>query len=300
MMAREEQGAAPAPEEPVDRELLEHYLAGAGEKLAALEAALTLARTGDAGAREALRRALHKLAGSAGTYGFTELGTQARSLELRVQSADEPLPEDLLLDTVAFRRELEDTFEEARSKLAGGPPPPLSAVRQKLVVAVIGGGLEDPVGEEQAHAVGVALARAGTHLVCGGLGGCMAAAARGYREGSGEGIVLGILPGASRHEANPWIDLPIPTGVGDAQSALVAMAVDGAIVVGGGGGTLSEIGLLLRDGKPVVALPHTGGAAEMVGGRKLYKHEVVAASSPDEAVMKLLRALSERPNLAKR
>ena len=300
-MAREEQGAAQAAEEPIDRELLEHYLAGAGEKLAALEAALAAARAGEAGAREVLRRALHKLAGSAGTYGFADLGAQARVLEKKVQSADEPLPEDLLLDAVAFRREMEDTFEEARSKLAGGPPPPpLSAVRQKLVVAVIGGGLEDPVGEEQAHAVGMALARAGSHLVCGGLGGCMAAAARGYREGSGEGIVLGILPGASRHEANPWIDLPIPTGVGDAQSALVAMAVDGAIVVGGGGGTLSEIGLLLRDGKPVVALPHTGGAAEMVGGRKLYKHEVMAASSPEEAVMKLLRALSERPNLAKR
>jgi uncharacterized protein (TIGR00725 family) len=299
-MAREEQGAPQAAEEPIDRELLEHYLAGAGEKLAALEAALASARAGAAGARDALRRALHKLAGSAGTYGFTELGTHARDLEKRVQLADEPLAEDLLLDAVAFRREMEDTFEETRAKLAGGRPTPLSAIRQKLVVAVIGGGLEDPVGEEQAHAVGVGLARAGAHLVCGGLGGCMAAAAKGYREGNGEGIVLGILPGVWRHEANPWIDFPIPTGVGDAQSALVAMAVDGAIVVGGGGGTLSEIGLLLRDGKPVVALPHTGGAAEMVGGRKLYKHEVMASSTPEDAVMKLLRALSERPNLAKR
>jgi len=299
-MALEGQGEPQPAEEPVDRELLEHYLAGAGEKLAALDAALASARAGEAGARDGLRRALHKLAGSAGTYGFTELGAQARVLEKRVQSADEPLAEDLLLDAVAFRRDLEDAFDEARARLAGGPPPALSAVRQKLVVAVIGGGLEDPFGEEQAHAVGAALARAGTHLVCGGLGGCMAAAARGYRESSGDGIVLGILPGAWRHEANPWIDLPIPTGVGDAQSALVAMAVDGAIVVGGGGGTLSEIGLLLRDGKPVVALPHTGGAAEMVGGRKLYKHEVMASSTPADAVMKLLRALSERPNLAKR
>src|SRR6267154_403381 len=128
MMAREGEGVAQAAEEPVDRELLEHYLAGAGEKLAVLEAALASARTGEAGAREALRSALHKLAGSAGTYGFTELGSQARSLEVRVQSADEPLPEDLLLDTVAFRRELEGTFEEARSRLAGGSPPPLSAV----------------------------------------------------------------------------------------------------------------------------------------------------------------------------
>jgi uncharacterized protein (TIGR00725 family) len=300
-MAREHQ-AAPAKtgEEAVDRELLEHYLASAGDKLAALETALTAGRTGQAGARDLLRRALHKLAGSAGTYGFEELGTEARDLEKRVLAADEPLPEDLLLDAVSFRRDLEDTFENARARLAGGSPQSLSAIRQKLVVAVIGGGFEDPVGEEQAHAVGLGLARAGTHLVCGGLGGCMAAAARGYREGNGEGIVLGILPGAWRHEANPWIDLPIPTGVGDAQSALVAMAVDGAIVVGGGGGTLSEIGLLLRDGKPVVALPHTGGAAEMVGGRKLYKHEVGAAKTPDEAVVKLLRALSERPNLARR
>src|SRR5207245_1088651 len=140
MMARAEQGARQAAEEPVDRELLGHYLAGGGEKLAALEAALAAARSGEAGAGDALRRALHKLAGSAGTYGFAELGRQARGLEMRVQSADEPLPEDLLLDTVAFRRELEDTFEEARSRLAGGPPPPLSAIRQKLVVAVIGGG----------------------------------------------------------------------------------------------------------------------------------------------------------------
>jgi uncharacterized protein (TIGR00725 family) len=299
-MAREDEGKTRAGEEAVDRELLEKYLAGAGEKLAALEAALAAARSGERGALDGLRKALHKLAGSAGANGFDELSAQARDLEKRVQVADEPLPEDLLLDAVAFRRELEDTFEHARVRLSGGSPPPLSAVRQKLVVAVIGGGLEDPVGEEQAHAVGLALACAGTHLVCGGLGGCMAAAARGYREGKGEGIVLGILPGVWRHEANPWIDLPIPTGVGDAQSALVAMAVDGAIVVGGGGGTLSEIGLLLRDGKPVVALPHTGGAAEMVGGRKLYKHEVVAASTPDEAVVKLLRALSERPNLSKR
>ena len=299
-MAREEQGAPQAAEEPIDRDRLHHSLAVAAGKLAALEAALALARAGERGAGEALHRALHGLARSAGDQGLAELGAVAGDLEQRVRSADEPLAEDLLLDAVAFRREFEDAIEEARARLAGGPAMPLSAIRQKLVVAVIGGGLEDPVGEEQAHAVGVALARAGTHLVCGGLGGCMAAAARGYREGNGEGIVLGILPGAWRHEANPWIDLPIPTGVGDAQSALVAMAVDGAIVVGGGGGTLSEIGLLLRDGKPVVALPHTGGAAEMVGGRKLYKHEVLASSTPEDAVAKLLRALSERPNLAKR
>src|SRR5438552_10250765 len=89
-MAREEQGAPQAAEEPIDRELLEHYLAGAAEKLATLEEALASARAGDAGAGDAVRQALHKLAGSAGTYGFTELGAEARDLEKRLQAADEP------------------------------------------------------------------------------------------------------------------------------------------------------------------------------------------------------------------
>jgi uncharacterized protein (TIGR00725 family) len=284
---------------PEDREMLEHYLAGAGEKTAKLSAAISAARQGSAGSKAELRNTLHKLAGSAGTFGFNELGELARDLEKRVEVADEPLAEDLLLDAIDLRHEMEQTFAEARSRMVPGSAA-LSAIRQKLVVAVIGGGLEDPRTDETAKAVGAALARAGAHLVCGGLGGCMEGAARGYREARGEGIVVGILPGPARHEANAWIDLPIPTGVGQAQAALVAMAVDGAIVVGGGGGTLSEIGLLLRDGKPVVALSRTGGAAEMVGGRSLYKQHVMDAATPDEAVMKLLQALAERPNLAKR
>jgi uncharacterized protein (TIGR00725 family) len=284
-----------------DREMLEHYLAGTGDRLAKLSAAISAAKQGGAGSKDELRNALHKLAGSAGTYGFAELGEMARDLEKRVVAADDPLAEDILLDAISLRHEMEDSFDDARSRIAPpAAPPHLSAIRQKLVVAVIGGGLEDPRTDDTARAVGAALARAGAHLVCGGLGGCMEGAARGYREASGEGIVVGILPGPSRHEANPWIDLPIPTGVGQAQAALVAMAVDGAIVVGGGGGTLSEIGLLLRDGKPVVALAHTGGAAEMVSGRSLYKQHVMGAGTADEAVMKLLQALSERPNLAKR
>src|SRR5947209_12730619 len=272
-----------------DRELLEHYLSGTGDKLAKLSAAISAARGGGAGSKDELRDALHKLAGSLGTYGFGELGEVARELEKRVRRADEPLLQDILVDTIALRHDVEPAFEEARTRL--GPPasPALSAVREKLVVAVIGGGLEDPRTDEAAKAVGRALAHAGAHPVCGGLGGCMEEAACGYREANGGGIVIGILPGPSRHEANPWIDLPIPTGVGQAQAALVAMAADGAIVVGGGGGTLSEIGLLLRDGKPVVALSHTGGAAEMVGGRSLYKQHVIDADDAEQAVFKLLQ-----------
>ena len=72
------------------------------------------------------------------------------------------------------------------------------------------------------------------------------------------------------------------------------MAVDGAIVLGGGGGTLSEVGLLLRDGKPVVALDGTGGAAEMVGGHQLGKVRVLLAHDPPEAVRLVLEALHNK------
>jgi len=70
--------------------------------------------------------------------------------------------------------------------------------------------------------------------------------------------------------------------------------VDAAIVLGGGGGTLSEVGLLLRDGKPVVALDGTGGAAEMVGGHQLGKVRVLLAHDPAEAVRLVLEALRDK------
>src|SRR5256885_15496879 len=124
-----------------DRELLEHYLASTPDRLAQLSAAISSAKQGGAGSKEGLRNSLHKLAGSAGTYGFIELGEMARELEKRVAAADHPVAEDILLDAISLRHELEQTFEEARIRLAAPPKSPdLSSIRQKLVVAVIGGG----------------------------------------------------------------------------------------------------------------------------------------------------------------
>ena len=166
--------------------------------------------------------------------------------------------------------------------------------QRRPVIGVIGDGLPGSERERMAAEVGAELARAGVHLVCGGLGGCMAGASRGYKEGNGPGICLGLLPGTSRAEANPWVDLAIPTGVNSAQGALVAMAVDAAIVLGGGGGTLSEVGLLLRDGKPVVAFDGTGGAAELIGGQQLGKVRVLLAHSAKEAVKLVLERLRDK------
>jgi uncharacterized protein (TIGR00725 family) len=172
--------------------------------------------------------------------------------------------------------------------------PTQNAEQRRAVIGVIGDGQPGSERERLAAQVGAALANAGVHLVCGGLGGCMAGASRGYKQANGPGICLGLLPGTSRSEANPWVDLAIPTGVNSAQGALVAMAVDAAIVLGGGGGTLSEVGLLLRDGKPVVALDGTGGAAELVGGHHLGRVSVRLARDPEEAVRMVLEALADK------
>jgi uncharacterized protein (TIGR00725 family) len=100
--------------------------------------------------------------------------------------------------------------------------------------------------------VGRALAEAGAVVVCGGLGGVMEAACRGAKEAGG--TTVGILPGHDRAEANPYVDVAIATGFGEARNALVVRAADALIAVGGEYGTLSEIALALKARKPVVGL----------------------------------------------
>ncbi len=105
-----------------------------------------------------------------------------------------------------------------------------------------------------AEELGRLLAEAGVVVVSGGLGGVMEAACRGAR--SVGGLTLGILPGRDRREANPHVEVAVPTGMGEARNALVVRAADAVVAVGGAYGTLSEIALALKTGKPVVGL-HT-------------------------------------------
>ena len=120
-------------------------------------------------------------------------------------------------------------------------------------VAVVGAG--DDVAAEVlagAEAVGAELARRGAVVVCGGLGGIMEAACRGARaEG---GLTLGILPGAERPAANPWVSVAVPTGLGELRNGLVVRCADAVIAIAGGYGTLSEIALALKAGMRVVGL----------------------------------------------
>jgi uncharacterized protein (TIGR00725 family) len=116
-------------------------------------------------------------------------------------------------------------------------------------VAVVGSGREH---EEKAEQVGRLLAERGATVVTGGLGEVMAAAARGAK--SVGGATLGILPGETRAEANPWVDHVVVTGIGHGRNLAVVASGDSVIAVGGRYGTLAEIGLALTLGRTVVVL----------------------------------------------
>jgi uncharacterized protein (TIGR00725 family) len=120
-------------------------------------------------------------------------------------------------------------------------------------IAVIGSGADASADElAQAEEAGAAIAAAGATLICGGLGGVMEAACRGAR--SRGGLTVGLLPGSDRSEANGWVVLAIPTGLGQARNALVAGAADAVVAIGGGWGTLTEIGFAVRAGTPVLGV----------------------------------------------
>ncbi|HEV3111558.1 MAG TPA: TIGR00725 family protein [Candidatus Binataceae bacterium] len=120
------------------------------------------------------------------------------------------------------------------------------------VIAVIGSGQAPPDVLALAHEAGAEIAAHGAILVCGGRGGVMAAAARGARERGGH--TIGILPGYDADDANPYIEFAVATGMGQARNAIVVASADAVIAMAGEGGTLSEIGLALKLGRPLVAL----------------------------------------------
>jgi uncharacterized protein (TIGR00725 family) len=144
-------------------------------------------------------------------------------------------------------------------------------------IAVVGGGDPTREEEERAEEVGRALAQGGAVVVCGGLGGVMAAACKGAK--SAGGTTVGILPGRSAGDANPWVDVAIPTGLGEARNALVVAAAGAVVAVGGEYGTLSEIALALRAGKPVVGL----GTWSLVRPTGEPDSGIVPVASPSDA-----------------
>ena len=154
-------------------------------------------------------------------------------------------------------------------------------------IAVVGAGEfhEDlcAIAEEVGHE----LAERGCVLVCGGLGGVMEAACRGAR--SAGGTTVAILPGSSRSDANEFVDLAIPTGMGEMRNALLVRAVDVVIAVGGEFGTLSEVAFALKTGTPVVGVD-TWILAKDTGEVDVFER----AETGRDAVVRALELIHDR------
>ncbi|HYZ81165.1 MAG TPA: TIGR00725 family protein [Solirubrobacteraceae bacterium] len=117
-------------------------------------------------------------------------------------------------------------------------------------IAVIGASRPSPELEQAAEDVGRGLGAAGAIVITGGRGGVMAAASRGARQAGA--VVVGLLPGLDRREANEWVQIAIPTGLGDLRNGLVTRSADAVVAVGGAYGTLTEIAYALNEGVGVV------------------------------------------------
>jgi uncharacterized protein (TIGR00725 family) len=155
-----------------------------------------------------------------------------------------------------------------------------------LFIGVIGGGDISPQVAGLAEEVGREIARRGAILVCGGMGGVMEAACRGaVTEG---GLTVGILPGDKREAANPYVTIPVVTGIGYARNVAVVKSSQAVIAIDGSYGTLTEIAYALQSGIPVVGL---GTWSISINGKT--DDNIIMADSPEEAVEK---AISEIRN----
>lgn len=152
-------------------------------------------------------------------------------------------------------------------------------MERKPIIGVIGASEATETGYAAAREVGRLIAEAGSVLVCGGLGGVMEGASRGCAEAGG--VVVGILPGPDAGQANPWVSIPVATNMGHARNIIIAHTAAALIAVEGEYGTLSEMAIGLKLGRPVIALrtrhPMDGA---------------IVTASPDEAVRCVFTALS--------
>ena len=160
-------------------------------------------------------------------------------------------------------------------------------------IGVVGEGVCSARVAREAERVGAAIAGAGAILFCGGLRGVMEAAARGAAEAGG--VVVGLLPGFRRRDANRWVTIPVVTGMDQARNVVLVRSCDAVIAIGGMYGTLSEIALALKLGIPVVGL--RTWRLQQPEGRRV---PLLVAATPEDAVARALRAARRGSRRARR
>lgn len=160
-------------------------------------------------------------------------------------------------------------------------------LNKDVYIAVVGPSAATPAEHNLGEEVGRLIAEAGAVLVCGGLGGLMEAAASGCAKAGGRSV--GVLPTETRAGGNPYLTTVVATGMGEARNAIVVRTADAVIAVAGEFGTLSEIALALKMGKPVVGL----GTWELAKDGEPVE-AIVRSDTPSDAVSTALRLIELR------
>lgn len=160
-------------------------------------------------------------------------------------------------------------------------------MKNNIYIGVIGQSVYEERIYRLAYEAGREIARRGAILVCGGLGGVMEAACRGAKEEGG--LTIGILPGSSGGDANPFVDIAIATGLGEARNLVIVNTASALIACGGQAGTLSEIAFALRAGKILAGL-ETWKVCDHRGREDFFPH----FERPDQAVEFIFKNLSGR------
>lgn len=150
-------------------------------------------------------------------------------------------------------------------------------LKEVYFIGVIGGSSVSRSLYNIAYKVGFEIAKKGCILINGGCSGVMEASGKGAKEAGG--LTIGILPGREKTDANNFIDIPVPTGIGEARNAIIVNMADGLIAIDGEYGTLSEIAFALKKSKPIVGI------------KTFNFKEIVKAASPEEAVDKILELI---------
>ena len=156
-----------------------------------------------------------------------------------------------------------------------------------IFIGVIGGSEVTAPIAKLAEEVGREIARRGAVLVCGGMGGVMEAACKGASEEGG--LTIGILPGDNRNTANPYVKIPIVTGIGYARNVAVVKTSQAVIAIDGNYGTLTEIGYALQGGIPVIGLDTW---ALSIDGRA--NNNIIIANNAKDAVEKAINSAVNR------
>lgn len=165
----------------------------------------------------------------------------------------------------------------------------------KGIIGVCGGSIINNDVYEIVEQLGTEIAHQNYLVVCGGLGGTMEAVCKGAKAGGG--TTIGIIPGSTKEFANKYVDIIIPSGLGEGRNLLVVQTADGIITVSGGAGTLSEMAFAWRLKKPIVALSSTGGWSAKLATKQIDATRddfILDAHTPKEAVTKLIQLVDTK------